>query len=190
MQCIAKMEIEAARTEAKMELSLMCRKLMPGGKADLLAVVQYPKLSTLIAQHGEPSIMKVVFCLVKDFCNSLNVVRNMNEEQMIEAASMLIEECGNFRLEDYVQMFQLAKRGNLVKVYDRIDLQVITEMLDEYWKRRKQAADILESAKNAEYLSYEHFDFKQRSAEDTERHRKEAVSFADQIKIMQELKDR
>jgi hypothetical protein len=43
-----------------------------------------------------------------DFCSSINVLRNMNEDQMIEAAAMLIAECGNFRLEDYVMMFSMG----------------------------------------------------------------------------------
>ncbi|MBK7885497.1 MAG: hypothetical protein IPJ81_18160 [Chitinophagaceae bacterium] len=78
--------------------------------------------------------------MIKDFCSSLNVVRNMNEDQMIEAAAMLLDECENFRLEDYMIMFSMAKRGELVKIMDRIDLQVITAMLDEYFTRRKLAA--------------------------------------------------
>lgn len=65
----------------------------------------------------------------------------MNEEQMIEAASMLIDECSNFRLEDYVMMFQMAKRGELFDVHDRIDLQVVTRMLDTYWEKRNKAAE-------------------------------------------------
>ncbi len=60
---------------------------------------------------------------------------------MIEAANMLLEECDNFRLEDYVMMFQMGKRGELFDVHDRIDLQVITAMLDEYWNKRHAAAE-------------------------------------------------
>ena len=124
-----------------MELAEICRELMPNGKPDFLSVVKYPMISTLIETQGFRVMHKVVFLMVKDLCNSFNVVRNMNEEQMIEAASMLIDECSNFRLEDYVMMFQMAKRGELFDVHDRIDLQVVTRMLDTYWEKRNKAAE-------------------------------------------------
>lgn len=114
---------------------------MPQGKPNYLEMVNYPMIKQLVHQNGMPMMHKVLFLLVKDFCASMNVVRNMNEEQMIESASMLLDECGNFRLEDYVMMFQMAKRGDLVKIMDRIDMQKITEMLDEYWKRRHDAGN-------------------------------------------------
>lgn len=114
---------------------------MPKGKADFLSVIKYPMIKSLVAEKGRNYMHKVLFLLVKDFCNSFNVVRNMNEDQMIEAANMLLEECGNFRLEDYVMMFQMGKRGELFDVHDRIDLQVITAMLDKYWELRNAAGE-------------------------------------------------
>lgn len=63
----------------------------------------------------------------------------MTEDQMIEAAAMLINECGNFRIEDYVMMFSMAKKGELVKIFDRVDIQLVTAIMDEYWQRRYHA---------------------------------------------------
>ncbi len=103
----------------------------------------------LAAQYGENVLLKNIFLLVKDFCGGVNVVRNMNEDQMIEAAAMLLDECGNFRLEDYVMMFSMAKRGAFfpdVKIYDRIDIQLISSIMDEYWKRRNEAGRIAQEA--------------------------------------------
>lgn len=86
-------------------------------------------------------MLAVLSILIKDFCASLNVVRNMNEDQIIEAALVLLDECGNFRLQDYLMMFQLAKRGGLnIKILDRMDIQIITQMLDAYWEKRHQDA--------------------------------------------------
>lgn len=136
---MAKLEVD--RTAGKMELVEKCSTLMPKGVPNFLDVVKYPKIEVLISDLGKSKMLKVIFLMVKDFCSSMNVVRNMNEDQMIEAAAMLIDECGNFRLEDYVMMFQLGKRGELVKIMDRIDLQVITAMLDEYWLKRAKAAE-------------------------------------------------
>ena len=139
IQCLINLQGEATRADAKNELIATTSDLMPKGVPDLLGVVRFPMIRDLAAQHGRKVIRKVLFLLVKDFCASMNVVRNMNEEQMIEAAAMLLDECDNFRLEDYVMMFGLAKRGKLVDIRDRVDLQLITSILDIYWQERRQA---------------------------------------------------
>jgi len=136
------MEIDESRSDAKFELVQLSNGLMPAGKPSFLQVIQYPKISDLVKKNGSPMMLKVIFLIVKDFCNSLNVVRNMNESQMIESASMLLDECDNFRLEDYVMMFSMAKRGDLIKIFDRIDISVITLIMDEYYTRRKNAGRI------------------------------------------------
>jgi hypothetical protein len=136
------LEIPDRKDEAKLELISVTRELMPGGKPTFLEVVKYPMISDLVISQGETTMLKIMFLLVKDFCNSVNVVRNMNDDQMIEAASMLLDECGNFRLEDYVMMFTMAKRGGLGKIYDRIDLEVISNVMDQYWSKRKAVAEV------------------------------------------------
>lgn len=139
--------------DAKMDLMQMTSDLMPAGKADLLGVIQFPMIKLLVEEHGKKNIFKALFLLVKDFCKSLNVVRNMNEDQMLEAANMLIEECGNFRMEDYLMMFQMAKKGQLIKIYDRIDIGVVTEILDKYWDVRNKAGKAAEEANDGIYKS-------------------------------------
>ena len=61
----------------------------------------------------------------------------MNEDQMIETAMMLLDECDNMRLEDYSMMFAMAKRGEIGNVFDHIDLQVVSIIYDQYYSRRK-----------------------------------------------------
>jgi len=134
------MEDPNQRMQGKMEMITVSRDLMPAGKPAFLEIIKYPMIKDLAKERGPNVMLKLLLLLIKDFCNSVNVVRNMNDDQMIEAASMLLDECDNFRLEDYVMMFSLAKRGDLVKIMDRIDITVITAMLDEYWIRRKAAA--------------------------------------------------
>lgn len=134
-------KLEVNKLEAKMELMDFSSQLMPDGKPNFLAIVSYPMIRSLVQEQSRKTMHKVIFLLIKDFCASMNVVRNMNEDQMIEAAGMLIDECGNFRLEDYVMMFQMAKRGQLFDIHDRVDLQVITRMLDRYWQIRHEAGE-------------------------------------------------
>ena len=133
------MQIEDQKIDAKFELVQLTGALMPKGKPSFLQVVQYPKISDMVLKNGSPLMLKIIFLIVKDFCSSVNVVRNMNDSQMIEAASMLLDECDNFRLEDYMMMFSMAKRGDLVKIFDRLDISVVTAIMDEYWQRRKTA---------------------------------------------------
>lgn len=135
------MEVPATKADGKMELLAITNDLMPKGVPNLLSVVKYAKIEELVVSEGKSSMMKVLFLLVKDFCSSMNLIRNMNEDQMIEAAAMLLEECGNFRLEDYVMMFSMAKKGQFpkIKILDRMDIQIITQILDAYWEKRNEA---------------------------------------------------
>ena len=128
-----------ARTEGKMELLSLTSELMPKGAPNFLGVMKCPPMELLRQEKGANALRTVIIILVRDLCNSVNVVRNMNEDQIIEAACMLLDECGDFRLEDYVMMFSLAKRGNLVKIFDRLDIETIGKMLDAYWQMRYEA---------------------------------------------------
>jgi hypothetical protein len=150
IQCLIKLDLPETKVDAKMEFLSLTSILMPAGNPTYLDMIKYPMIRDLISDHGKKTMLKVVYLLIRDFCNSLNVVRNMNEDQMIEAAAMLIDECSNFRLEDYAIMFSMGKRGELLKIYDRIDISVITQMLDEYWKRRNAAAIKLQEPKTEE----------------------------------------
>lgn len=121
-----------------MELMLKTGELMPGGSPDFLSVVKYPMIKDLVVSQGKRPTLAILSIMVKDFAASINVVRNLNEDQIIEIAGMLFDECDNFRLEDYVMMFSMAKRGKLVKIMDRLDISVVTEMLDVYWQKRHE----------------------------------------------------
>jgi len=125
------------RQVAKLAYGMAVKQLFPEGKPDYLGVVRYPQIRDLIKDNGQPVVLLLIAVMVRDYCASINVARNMNEDQILEAAAMLMEEAGNFRLEDYAMMFALAKRGKLVKVYERIDLTTITEMADAYYAERR-----------------------------------------------------
>lgn len=142
MQCLVRLEIEEEKSIAKMELTTITSDLMPQGRPNFINAKQYPPIQRLIAENSKQTMMKVVFLMVKDLCDTVNVVRSMNEDQMIEAAGMLLDECAHFRLEDYAMMFAMGKRGQLVKIFDRIDLNIISQMMDEYWIRMRNAEEL------------------------------------------------
>lgn len=147
MQCIAKLRDEGkAATEAKMELELATRQLMPGGQVNYRDIPKYPSITQLMPIVGLPNMHKILMMLIYDFCRSVNVVRNMDEAQMIEAAGYLLDECGNYRIEDYVCMFAMAKRGLLVKILDRVDLQIIGQAALAYDAIRHAAGEQIKEA--------------------------------------------
>lgn len=130
---------EAERGVAKMELIAITKMLMPGGKPKYLEVRQYPAISELQAEYGDSTIQKVLFLMVQDFCLSLNMAHNMNEDQMIETASMMLDECDTFRIEDYQIMFAQAKRGDLVEFKHQCDISTISQIMDKYYEQRAKA---------------------------------------------------
>lgn len=160
MQAIIRLDVENQKHEAKMELVLKTNELMPAGKPKFLDVVKYPMIKDLVKSEGSKVMLTVLTLLVKDFCASVNVVRNMNEDQMIEAAAMLLEECDNFRLEDYVMMFSMAKKGAFhpqVKIMDRVDISLISSIVDAYWGLRSEAGR-KEQEKESEKIENIHFE--------------------------------
>ncbi len=151
IQFIPKLDNPNERMVAKVQVMAAVSQLMPEGRPDYLGVVKYPKIKDLAVQMGNTNMLLMLSAIVRDFCSSVNVARNMNADQIVEAAAMLLDECSNFRLEDYVMMFALAKRGELVKVYERVDLSVITEILDRYWERRRDAAEAAQETEAHHY---------------------------------------
>jgi hypothetical protein len=122
-----------------MALQTVILGLMPGGTPKFTEVIKYPKITDIMKESGPGMMLLMLSVMVRDFCASMNVVRNMNEDQIVDAATMMLQEVGNYRLEDYVVAFAMAKRGELVQIRDRIDMQVITELLDAYNRKRVDA---------------------------------------------------
>lgn len=130
---------ETVKGIAKMELIQITRGLVPAGKPAYTEMIRYPKIKDLEEKLGQKTMMKTIFLIIRDFCASINVGKNMNADQMIEAAAILLEEAGNFRLEDYIAMFAMAKRGEYGEFYDRMDIAMICSFIDKYWQQRNIA---------------------------------------------------
>lgn len=188
MLALAAVQDPATRQANKLELIHITNELMPSGKPAFLEMVRYPKVSALVQEMGEPIVLLILSTMVRDFCGSVNVSRNMNEDQMLEAAAMLLNECGNFRLEDYTVMFAMAKKGQLVKFYERIDLEVITAILDAYWEKRQEAG---RKAQEEEDQSLEGLGPVGRSVDDMHPQDAKLMSIGDGIAgALHEMKDR
>lgn len=141
------------KTKAKLELSELISVSMPKGEPDWLALRYNIPVATLVAEHGKKEITMVLICLLRDFCDSFNVVRNMTEDQIIDAATMLRDECGDYRMEDYAIMLTMAKRNSLgVKILDRLDISTIGQIRAAYDAFRREG--IVELAER-EHMEYE-----------------------------------
>ncbi len=129
-------------TDLALYLGDQVNTLMPEGKPDFEQIEKRPSIKQLTKEFpdGRNEVRKAIMRLVKNFCDSLNLIRPMSDMQQVEVAVMLLEECGDFRLEDYVIMFAMGKRGQLVKIMDRVDINIISMMHDEYYKRRRHEA--------------------------------------------------
>ncbi len=102
---------------------------------DNVPVVSEIKKGILIKKYKEIDKLQLILTitfLIKNFCDMFNVVRNMNDTQIYECANILIDECPCYTFEDFICMFTIAKKNKLVKIYDRIDLQIILEILEKY----------------------------------------------------------
>lgn len=138
-------------TQSKTELAIRVHELMPAGRPAFTSMIQYPTFQRLMDHMGPAVSHKVLMMLLRDLASAFGIVRNMTTEQMIDAASFLMSECGNFRLEDFVMMFTLAKRGQLhindgKGVMDRLDIEIVGKMLDAYHVVRSAAGHAAQEA--------------------------------------------
>lgn len=106
------------------------------GNPNFLLHFKRPSIEFLRARMEEKQLMKVLYLVVSDFCRSINVAQNMNEDQVLEACYWLLTDSRSFWIEDYILMFDLVKKGKLVKIYNRIDRFVISEIREAYWQLR------------------------------------------------------
>jgi hypothetical protein len=116
------------------QLVELASELLPKGNPNFKAMRNFTPIKVLLDNESATitDIRCALLVLVKNFSESINVVRNLNETQAVEITEMLIDECGDFRLEDYFIMFQLAKRGKIGDIRDRIDIQLICKLRNEY----------------------------------------------------------
>lgn len=101
---------------------------------------------------GTKKTVYIVFCLIQNFCNqfNLNPGKNMNFQQVLDLATDIatsfIDRKGNqVRLEEMAIFFDKAGKGEYKRkngqpfIFDRIDRQVIEEMMDHYFENDRTA---------------------------------------------------
>lgn len=144
VKCLAQTEKEETKLSAMIELSRINNVLLPQGKPDHLIIVKFKTIKQQIEELGRQVVFSTIVLLIRSFCSSFNLVRNMSEMQMIECTTNLLlkYENSNYRIEDFVQFFQGAKMGLYGKVYDHMDTNVIFEMLEQFDIQRYEAGEL------------------------------------------------
>jgi hypothetical protein len=104
----------------------------------VLSISVHARIPNLTHVYGFEEIHKVLIVLLTSFNNSLNLIRPMNAEQIVECAFALVmtTEEDQLSVEDYVLFFKGAKEGKYGKILDRLDQQTIFEMLEQYRSER------------------------------------------------------
>ena len=113
-------------------------------------------LKNLQKEISEVGLMTIISTLVLKTANFFNVGKNITEDQAINTAVLILEKYPYETLEDFVMVFKMAKKGELGKVYDRIDPQVIFEWCNQYFEKKAEIREI------------EHQKFKQKEAKQIE----------------------
>lgn len=121
--------------------SMMCAKLTPKGVPDFSVIRHRPSISSMERQYGAKRVLSALITIIDQFNKMVGVVRPMSAVQINDCAVHLLNESGNYRIEDYVMMFTLAKAGKLGKIMDRIDLEMVSRFHDEYDRMRDYYAE-------------------------------------------------
>ncbi len=87
---------------------------------------------SVLEKQDKKVLLKALSALITQLRQSLNVGKNLDTLQVYECASLLMEKYWYFRLEEFVYVFKQVKLGKYGKVYDRLDVQVISEWLHLY----------------------------------------------------------
>lgn len=116
--------------------SMMCAKLTPKGNPDFSILRDRPWIKNMEQQYGAHRVLAALIVIISNFNKMLGVVRPMTAIQINDCAVHLLNEAGNYRIEDYVMMFTMAKAGKLGKIMDRIDLEMVCRFHEEYDRLR------------------------------------------------------
>ncbi len=87
---------------------------------------------SLLAKADKKALLKALSALITQLRQSLNVGKNLDTLQVYECASLLAEKYWYLRLEEFLYVFKQAKLGKYGKIYDRLDVQVISGWLHAY----------------------------------------------------------
>lgn len=134
----------------------------------LLSIPVSDRLPELSKKVGVSEIGKIIMAEITKFQNCYNVIRPMNADQIAQCAFSILQSSEEdfLSLQDIIIFFEGAKQGKYGKVYDRLDQQVIFDMLEIYRESRHQS---LINMKEEQHSQYKTVPINDRISNNTER---------------------
>jgi hypothetical protein len=119
----------------------------------VLSISAHGRIPNLTHIYGFEAIHEILIVLLTSFSNSLNLIRPMNSDQIVECAHELVmtTQEDQLSIEDYVLFFKGAREGKYGKILDRLDQQTIFEMLEQYRQRRHEQYLRIKEEKEVNY---------------------------------------
>lgn len=130
--------IKSLETNSKMEFIKYTNSLYNAAGEPDFAEFKYNRttIATLSKSINKSILISDIYLVIKSFTESLNVKRNMTEDQQVEAAATLFRKTVSDgyleTLEDVIVFFQGCKEGRYGTIMDRIDLQTIMAMRENF----------------------------------------------------------
>lgn len=111
----------------------------PESKPNYLELLKTPdRIVALEEIIGLPTLGKIIMAEIARFQLAFNVARPMNAQQIALCAESIITSAAEdyLSLEDLLVFFTNARRGDYGKIYERLDEQIIFQLLEQYREER------------------------------------------------------
>jgi len=95
-----------------------------------------PQLSRLTKECGEPKTLAAIEALIFGVVENTNVGKSMNANQIRFGAGLLLEKFWYLKLEDFSLCFRKGIAMEYGKLYDRMDIQIIIDWVNQYEQER------------------------------------------------------
>jgi hypothetical protein len=92
-----------------------------------------------IKKSDKAGLIKAIKNLIVSLSDSLNLSVPLDEAQIFEIALLTIEQYYFLKLDELVLIFKNAKLGKYGKIYNRLDIQIIFEWIEQYLKSEERA---------------------------------------------------
>lgn len=102
-----------------------------------------PTLGGVAFYTGEENALQLVAEMITQASLLLNVGKNLRAEQIYATANMLLRnpDFKIFTVADFRLAISRGVMGKYGTVYDRFDIQIISEWLEKYWVERQERAE-------------------------------------------------
>lgn len=148
--------MNALKAGNKQEITLALRGYkLPNGTINFPALFAIPTNSRLpyLAENNLSEILPIVTGGLTLAFETMNLVRGMNNSQIIDLAETLLDSSfeDNLALEDLMLFLQKLTRGEYGKLYESMDIPKFMEMFEVYREERFQESKNLREEQAVQY---------------------------------------